>query len=261
MPNRIDQCFAALRAQKETAFIAYICAGDPDLSRTVDLALALEKAGTDILELGVPFSDPLADGLVNQLAAQRALEAGATVAGVLDCIRQIRTRSQIPIVLYTYLNPIFQFGFERFHREASNAGVDGLLILDLPPEEDQPSEGPLHIRLIAPTTPPKRIEEICARAAGFVYYVSREGVTGVQSSVASSVGDRVALIRRYTTLPIAVGFGISTAEQAREVAQIADAIVVGSAIVQKINGSATEPDMPARIGAFIAPLVAATKQR
>lgn len=261
MPNRIDQCFAALRARKEKAFIAYICAGDPDLSRTVDLALALEKAGTDILELGIPFSDPLADGLVNQLAAQRALEAGTTVLGVLDCIRQIRTRSQIPIVLYTYLNPIFQFGFERFHLEASNAGVDGLLILDLPPEEDQPNDGPLHIRLIAPTTPPERIEQICARAAGFIYYVSREGVTGVQSSVASSVGDQVALIRRHTKLPIAVGFGISTAEQAKEVAQVADAIVVGSAIVQRINESAAEPDMPARIAEFVVPLVAATKSR
>jgi len=261
MLNRIDQCFAALRARNEKAFISYICAGDPDLPRTVDLALALEKAGTDILELGVPFSDPLADGLVNQLAAQRALEAGATVAGVLDCIRQIRTRSQLPIVLYTYLNPIFQFGFERFHREASDAGVDGLLILDLPPEEDQPSEGPLHIRLIAPTTPPERIKQISARAAGFIYYVSREGVTGVQSSVASSVGDQVALIRQHTKLPVAVGFGISTAEQAKEVAQIADAIVVGSAIVQKINQSAAMSDMPARIGEFVAPLIAATKER
>ena len=261
MPNRIDQCFAALRARNEKAFIAYICAGDPDLARTVDLALSLEKAGTDILELGVPFSDPLADGLVNQLAAQRALEAGATVPGVLDCIRQIRTRSQIPIVLYTYLNPIFQFGFDRFHREAAGAGVDGLLILDLPPEEDQPSDGPFHIRLIAPTTPPERIQRICSRAAGFIYYVSREGVTGVQSSIASSLEERVAEIRNWTRLPVAVGFGISTAEQAREVAQIADAIVVGSAIVQKINESAAKSDLPGRIGEFVTPLVAAVKER
>jgi len=259
MPNRIDQCFTALAARNEKAFIAYICAGDPDLPRTVDLALALEKAGVDILELGVPFSDPLADGLVNQLAAQRALEAGATVPGVLDCIRQIRRRSQIPIVLYTYLNPIFQFGFEPFHREAAEAGVDGLLILDLPPEEDQPSEGPVHIRLIAPTTPPERIEQICARAAGFVYYVSREGVTGVQRSVAASLGERVSEIRSHTKLPVAVGFGISTAEQAREVAKVADAVVVGSAIVQMINDNATSPDLPARLSAFVAPLVAAVK--
>jgi tryptophan synthase alpha chain len=261
MPNRIDQCFEALRARNETAFIAYICAGDPTLAKTVDLALALEKAGTDILELGVPFSDPLADGLVNQLAAQRALEAGATVPAVLDCIRQIRTRSQIPIVLYTYMNPIFQFGFARFHQEAGRAGVDGLLILDFPPEEDLElaNDGPLHVRLIAPTTPRERIQQICARAAGFIYYVSREGVTGVQSRVVSSLAERVGSIRESTKLPIAVGFGISTAKQAGEVARVADAIVVGSAIVQKINENATAPDMPARVGELVAALVTATK--
>src|SRR5687767_9745546 len=260
MQNRIDSCFKALRSRKEKAFIAYICAGDPDFPRTVALALALEKAGTDILELGVSFSDPLADGVVNQLAAQRALEAGATVAGVLDCVRQIRRRSQMPIVLYTYLNPIFQFGFDAFHREASEAGVDGLLILDLPLEEEQTAPGPLHIRLIAPTTPPERMQRICAGAAGFIYYVSREGVTGAQSSVASSLGERVAEIRRCTTLPIAVGFGISTGEQAREVAQFADAIVVGSAIVQTIYEERAAPDMPERVGKFVAPLVDATKK-
>ena len=262
MPNRIDQCFASLRARNEKAFIAYICAGDPDLPRTVDLALALEKAGTHILELGVPFSDPLADGLVNQLAAQRALEAGATVEGVLECVRQIRRHSQMPIVLYTYLNPIFQFGFDRFHTEARDAGVDGLLILDLPPEEDLGIQGEalLHIRLIAPTTPPERVQEICSRAAGFIYYVSREGVTGVQTSVATSLGERVAQIRACTKLPIAVGFGISTAEQAREVAGFADAIVVGSAIVKRISEAGAAPDMPEQIEEFVASLVAAVKR-
>jgi tryptophan synthase alpha chain len=259
MPNRIDQCFAALRSKEEKAFIAYISAGDPNLTATVDLALALGKAGTDILELGIPFSDPLADGTVNQLAAQRALAAGATVSRVLDCVRQIRARSQIPIVLYTYLNPIFQFGFERFHDEAAKAGVDGFLILDLPPEEDQPVDGPHHIRLIAPTTPPERIEKICAQAAGFIYYVSREGVTGVQSTVATSMTDRVAEIRRHTKLPVAVGFGISTPDQAGEVAQIADGVVVGSAIVQKISENAARSDLAARIGEFVRPLVTAVK--
>jgi tryptophan synthase alpha chain len=261
MQNRIDLSFEALRARNEKAFIAYICAGDPSLAATVDLALALEKAGTDILELGLPFSDPLADGAVNQLAAQRALTAGATVPGVLDCVGQIRERSEIPIVLYTYLNPIFQFGFERFHREAAKAGVDGLLILDLPPEEDQPVEGPVHIRLVAPTTPPERIEQICARAAGFIYYVSREGVTGVQSTVASTMGARVGEIRQHTKLPIAVGFGISTPEQAREVGNVADGVVVGSAVVQKIDENAAHSDLAARIGEFVTPLVAAVKSR
>jgi tryptophan synthase alpha chain len=259
MQNRIDLCFEALRARNEKAFIAFICAGDPSLTATVELALALEKAGTDILELGVPFSDPLADGPVNQLAAQRALAAGATVSGVLDCVRQIRSSAEIPIVLYTYLNPIFQFGFERFHREAAKAGVDGLLILDLPPEEDQPVDGPHHIRLVAPTTPPERIEQICARAAGFIYYVSREGVTGVQSTVASTMGARVGEIRRHTKLPIAVGFGISTPDQAREVGRVADGVVVGSAIVQKIGENAAQADLAARIGEFVRPLVSAVK--
>lgn len=229
------------------------------MPRTVEIALALERAGTDILELGIPFSDPLADGVVNQLAAQRALEAGVTVAGVLDCVRQIRQRSEIPIILYTYLNPIFQFGFDKFHREANEAGVDGLLILDLPLEEDQPTPGPLHIRLIAPTTPPERMQRICAGAAGFIYYVSREGVTGAQTSVASSLGERVAQIRRSTELPIAVGFGISTEEQAREVAHVADAIVVGSAIVQRMYEERAAPDMPDRVGKFVTPLVVAAK--
>jgi tryptophan synthase alpha chain len=259
MPNRIDECFKSLRSQSEKAFIAYISAGDPNLPATVDLALALEKAGVDLLELGVPFSDPLADGVVNQAAAQRALEAGATVPGVLECVRQIRRRSQIPIVLYTYLNPIFQFGLERFHCEADEAGVDGLLLLDLPPEEDQPGKGPFHIRLIAPTTPSERIQKICATAAGFIYYVSREGVTGAQSGVASSLGAQVSEIRQHTKLPIVVGFGISTPEQAREVAQTADGVVVGSAIVQRIGDDAAKPDLAERIREFVRPLVAAVK--
>lgn len=259
--NRIDRCFADLRSRKEKGFIAYICAGDPTLALTVDLARALEQAGTDILELGVPFSDPLADGIVNQLAAQRALEAGATVRGVLDCVREIRRASEIPIVLYTYLNPIVQFGLTNFYREAETAGVDGLLILDLPPDEDieERSDAIAHIRLVAPTTPRRRLEQICARGAGFIYYVSREGVTGAQTSVASSLGERVAAIRACTELPVAVGFGISTPEQASEVAQHADAVVVGSAIVNAIAHASADPQMAERASEFVRPLVRAVK--
>lgn len=261
MANRIDQCFADLRSRSEKAFIAYIGAGDPTLARTVDLALALEAAGTDILELGVPFSDPLADGIVNQLAAQRALEAGATVQGVLDCVRQIRRTSQIPIVLYTYLNPLVQFGWEKFYRESEAAGVDGLLILDLPPDEDvEPRSNALaHIRLIAPTTSPQRIEKICARGAGFIYYVSREGVTGVQNTVAASLPERVAAIRRCTDLPIAVGFGVSTPEQAAQVARDADAVVVGSAIVSEIAAAGDASDLVERVERCVRPLADAVK--
>jgi len=259
--NRIDECFAQLRTRGEKAFIAYICAGDPSLARTVDLALALEKAGTDILELGVPFSDPLADGIVNQLAAQRALEAGATVPGVLGCVQEIRQESEIPIVLYTYLNPIVQFGWARFYRAAEKAGVDGLLILDLPPDEDvePPSDALFHIRLIAPTTSPRRMEQSCARGAGFIYYVSREGVTGVQNAVAASLPERVAALRRCTSLPIAVGFGVSTPEQAAQVAREADAVVVGSAIVSEIAAAGDAPDLVARVLRRVEPLVAAVR--
>ncbi len=251
MHNRIDDCFARLRKKKRKGFIPYICAGDPSLKKTVELGLALEKSGADLLELGLPFSDPLADGIVNQLAAQRSLAAGTTVRGVFDCVREIRRQSQIPIVLYSYLNPIFQFGAEKFHQEAPIAGIDGLLTLDLPPEEDlleldclkQSSSGArvaeqnvIHIRLIAPTTPADRMKEIAKSAKGFLYYVSREGVTGARDSIA-------------TSLP-AVGFGISNPKQAREVAQHADAVVVGSAIVDLIAKHGDKPKMVEKVSTF-----------
>jgi tryptophan synthase alpha chain len=267
MRNRIDECFARLRKEKRKAFIPYICAGDPNLPRTVDLGLALEKAGADLLELGLPFSDPLADGIVNQLAAQRALGAGATVHGVFDCVRSIREKSQIPIVLYSYLNPIFQFGAEKFHREAETAGVDGLLILDLPPEEDPGADraapsnksNVLHIRLVAPTTQPERIKKIAADAKGFLYYVSREGVTGARDSIASSLKEKVAELRKHSDLPIAVGFGISNPDQARAVAQHADAVVVGSAIVDLIAKHGHKLTMIEKVAAFAREIAAAVK--
>lgn len=266
--NRIDRRFAELQARGEKAFIAYICAGDPSLAATKELAIAFDRAGVDILELGVPFSDPLADGIVNQLASQRALEAGTTPRGVLDCVRAIRGESQMPIVLYTYMNPLFAFGFDRFHREAESAGVDGLLILDLPPDEDRAEfskTGNLkRIRLIAPTTPPERIAQITARADGFIYYVSREGVTGEQASVAASLDERVREIRATTPLPIAVGFGVSGPEQARQIAQSADAVVVGSAIVKRIaeygkDGGGAQ--LIERVTDFVGPLAQAIKQK
>jgi len=271
--NRIDNCFARLRSEKHKGFIPYICAGDPNLKRTVDLAFALEKAGADLLELGLPFSDPLADGIVNQLAAQRALAAGATIRGVFDCVREIRRKSQIPIVLYSYLNPIFQFGADKFHHEAEAAGVDGLLILDLPPEEDVPeldrlkrssSQGPTvsnltHIRLIAPTTPSDRIKKITKNAQGFLYYVSREGVTGARDAIATSLPARIAELRKFSDLPIAVGFGISNPEQAQEVARHVDAVVIGSAIVDLIAKYSDKAEMIEKVGAFARDLANAVK--
>jgi tryptophan synthase alpha chain len=265
MGNRIDQTFEKLRAQKQAAMIAYIAAGDPTLAATEAIVPALESAGVDLVELGLPFSDPLADGVVNQLAAARALEAGATSAKVLDCVQNIRKKSQIPIVLYTYLNPIYRYGFEKFMHDAEKAGVDGMLILDLPPDEvasnpDFSTGSSLkRIRLIAPTTPLSRIPKITAGASGFIYYVSREGVTGERTDVADSLGEKVAAIRANTSIPIAVGFGISTPEQVRKVAGISDAVVVGSAIVKRMAEWGSEPDLVQRLAAFVTPLAAATK--
>lgn len=260
--HRIDETFARLRGKGQKAFIAYIGAGDPDLEATKALTLALEGCGTDIIELGIPFSDPLADGIVNQMAAQRGLDAGTTVRSVLGCVRSIRLESEIPIVLYTYMNPLCSFGFERFHCEAEEAGVDGMLILDLPPDEEigEPPVTLKHIRLIAPTTPPARIATITAQGGGFIYYVSREGVTGEQTTVAATLEEQVGLIREATDLPIAVGFGISTPDQARQVARCADAVVVGSAIVKRIAEHGRDGRLLEAVCEFVRPLVEAVKQ-
>jgi tryptophan synthase alpha chain len=279
MSERIERLFARCRGENRAAFIPYICAGDPNFARTVEIALALERNGADLLELGLPFSDPLADGIVNQLAAQRALEAGATAHGVLDCVRQIRRVSEIPIVLYTYLNPIFRFGLEKFNQAAADAGVDGLLILDLPPEEDanaqkldglKPSSSRsgnsgnakdiIQVRLIAPTTPPERIAVIAASARGFIYYVSREGVTGTRDSVAQSLEEKLTMIRQCTDLPIAVGFGISNPEQAATVAKIANAVVIGSAIVDLIGKVGDADVLADRVAKFVTPIVSAMRK-
>src|SRR6185436_8670085 len=212
--NRIEERFARLKREGRKAFIVYIGAGDPNLDGTHQLALAFDQVGVDILELGVPFSDPLADGLVNQLAAQRGLESGTTPPKLLATVAAIRQQSQIPIVLYIYFNLIHRVGLERFITDAARAGVDGLLVLDLPPEESDTYEalmraaGLCNIYLVAPTTPDERIELIVKRGSGFIYYISREGVTGMQQKVADNIVQMTARIRAHTQLPIAVGFGI-----------------------------------------------------
>lgn len=279
--NRIDRLFTARKAEGGKVFIAYLTAGDPNLGATVDLVLALEKAGVDLVELGIPFSDPLADGIVNQMAAARALESGATVRGVLDAVRKIREQSQIPIILYTYLNPVCAFGVARFRETARECGVDGLLVLDLPPEEltsesewqgltgaGAPGVGAaanvntngMHlIRLIAPTTPSERLPRLVGMGAGFLYYVSQEGVTGERVGLADSLEARVAAIRAVTDLPIAIGFGISTPDQVSEAARYGDAVVVGSAIVRKIGEWGKERDLAKRLADFVKPLAAAIR--
>lgn len=267
MSQRLDSAFARLRAEGKKAFVAYICAGDPSLDITLENVLTLEKCGVDVIELGLPFSDPLADGIVNQMAAQRALDGGATTAGVIELVRRVRKVSQIPLVLFTYLNPVYAMGYERFETEAAEAGADGVLLLDLPPDEASLNEefrvntrALRHIRLIAPTTPPERMRELAAGAEGFIYYISREGVTGAQTTLAANIGSQVALIKAGgAKAPVCVGFGISTPEQAAEVARAADGVVVGSAIVKVIGQYGKSPDLQERLAAFVKPLVDAVK--
>lgn len=257
--NRIDACFQNLQSARRKALITYIVAGDPSLDKAVDLVLALENAGADLIELGIPFSDPLADGLVNQLGCQRALEAGTSIPGIMHAIRQIRSHSQIPIVFFTYFNPVFHYGLERFLTESAEAGVDGALILDLPPEEAGPEWEQFpdfrRISLIAPTTPGSRITSITANSSGFIYYVSRRGVTGMQTSVPTDIQNQLQLIRSSSNLPICVGFGISNPDQAREIAGHADGVVVGSALVHRIgeNGARFNAFLP-ELSEFVASL-------
>jgi tryptophan synthase alpha chain len=239
--SRLDQTFARTRAQNRAAFIAYLCAGDPDFDTSLAACRVLLASGVDILELGVPFSDPLADGLTNQLAAQRALESGMNAARVFELVRRIREFSDAPIVFYTYYNLIFSNGVDAYVRAAKAAGVDGILTLDLPPEEAGEvttacrTHGVDTVFIIAPTTPDARIPLIAAAASGFIYYVSREGVTGVRDQVAGNIPGAIARIRAHTKLPVAVGFGISTRAQVAQVAAQADGVVVGSALVNCIR--------------------------
>src|ERR1017187_5126376 len=264
--NRIVERFTLLKRERKKGFVVYIGAGDPNLEATRQLALAFDRLGVDVLELGVPFSNPLADGPVNQLAAQRGLESGTTPPKVLDTVAAIRRESQIPIVLYIYFNLIHRRGVEQFIRDAAKAGVDGLLVLDLPPEESDGYEalmrraGLCNIYLVAPTTSEERIELIVKRGAGFIYYVSREGVTGMQTKVADTITQMTAKIRAHTDLPIAVGFGISTPEQAKIVAASAAAVVVGSAIVDQIARHGKAVDLVERVSEFVKSLVEAVKK-
>ena len=265
--NRIEVRFARLKQAAQKALVVYIGAGDPHLEATRQLALAFDRAGVDVLELGVPFSDPLADGLVNQLAAQRGLESGTTPPKLLATVAAIRRESEIPIVLYVYFNLLHRCGVAQFIADAARAGVDGLLVLDLPPEEADTYEqlmrdaGLCAIWLVAPTTPDERIATIVRRGTGFIYYISREGVTGMQASVAGNLAERVALIRRHTSLPIAVGFGISNPEQARQVASAADGAVVGSAVVNQIAQLGRSPDLVPRLETFVKSLGDSVKGR
>jgi tryptophan synthase alpha chain len=252
--SRIDATFARLRDQNRKAFVAYVMAGDPDYDTSLQIVKGLPGAGVDIIELGLPFTDPMADGPTIQRAGQRALEAGMTLARTLEMARTFReTDDTTPIVLMGYYNPIYSRGVDQFLANAQKAGIDGLIIVDLPPEEDDElclpanAAGLNFIRLATPTTDDRRLPKVLENTSGFVYYVSITGITGAAAAQAGEVGPEVKRIKSKTDLPIVVGFGIRTPDQSREIAEIADGAVVGSAIVERMGRG----DSPDNVLAFV----------
>jgi tryptophan synthase alpha chain len=243
--TRISKRFAELRAAGELGIVAYITAGDPSLDATLEFVLVLADAGADVIELGVPFSDPLADGPTIQRASERALKAGTSLAGVLELVRRIRENSQVPLVLFTYFNPILQMGLERFAAAAAHAGADGVLVTDLTPEESEDYRRIIHaqnldtIFLAAPTSDDDRLRKISACSSGFLYLISRTGVTGAKDSLPDDLPGLLRRVRNFTELPVAVGFGISLPGHVSVLGGLADAAVVGSALVSEIEKSSS----------------------
>ena len=254
--TRIGKLFAGLRQQGRAGFIGYLTAGDPSPAHTPKLVAALERGGADLIELGVPFSDPIADGPVIQRGSDRALKAGTSVSGVLQIAAEIRKVSQIPLLLFTYMNPVLRYGLDALAREAAACGIDGCLMTDLSVEEAgqyvaaMRAHGLDTVFLAAPTSTERRRKLVAKYSTGFVYLVSRTGVTGEQESVADAVGPLVNDMRSVTDLPLAVGFGISSAAQVRAVGALADAVVVGSAIVRTIEKHAASPNLAEELEAF-----------
>lgn len=251
MSDRISARFAALKNKKQSGLITFITASDPDFETSAKILAGLPKAGADIIELGMPFSDPMADGLAIQAANLRALKAGITLGKVLDLARGFRKQDhETPLILMGYYNPIMHFGVEKFLREAKTAGVDGLIIVDLPPEEDAEMLAPAmqaglnFIRLVTPTSDAKRLPTVLKNASGFLYYVSITGITGSKKADAELVKKALTLLRQHTELPVAVGFGITSPAEAKEIAAFSDAIVVGSAIVSRIAANLDEKGRP-----------------
>lgn len=236
--SRLAARFSTLRTQHSKALVTFVTAGDPDLSVTEEIIYQLEAAGADVIELGVPFSDPMADGPTIQLSSERALASGTTLEGILKVVQRVRTRSQIPIILMGYLNPVHAYGYDRFCRDAAEAGVDGVLIVDMPPEESREMTVPARhygldvIFLLTPTSDAARISAVNRIGSGFVYYVTVTGVTGARTSVSETLAHELSRVKQTISLPLMAGFGISTPAQAAEVGQLADGVVVGSAIVK-----------------------------
>lgn len=258
--TRIADTFTQLQARGEVGLIPFITAGDPDIETTFALVHEMARQGADIIELGVPFSDPMADGPTLQRAAERALQHGTSLSHVFELVRRLRQSLTIPILLFGYYNPIWRYGGERFAADARQAGVDGVLCVDLPPEEAEElkRETDRHdldmIFLLAPTSSLDRAQRVLARARGFIYYVAVTGVTGVRTALPADLSDTVRRIRAISPVPVGVGFGISSAEHAVQVAGVADAAIVGSAISQVIEQSLGQPDLVPRVGALVAEL-------
>lgn len=257
MMNRIDEKFAALKKQRKAALIPFVTAGDPDLDTTLEILRALERGGADLIELGVPFSDPMADGPIIQRASERALGKGTSLPRILKMVRNFRRHSEIPLILFGYYNPFLRYGLRRFTAEAKAAGVDGVLCVDLPPEESgglkrwTDARGLDTIFLLAPTSDVGRIRLVARRGRGFIYYVSVTGVTGARRSFGNHLRAQVARVRRHTSLPVGVGFGISTPKQAAWIASFADAAVVGSALIGTMEGARAKREKVARVGRFV----------
>jgi tryptophan synthase alpha chain len=254
--TRIGRLFANLKAQNRKALIAYLTAGDPSPARTPALVAAMERGGADLIELGVPFSDPVADGPVIQRAGERALKAGTSLATVLEIARKIRAASEVPLLLFTYLNPVLRYGLERLAADAASAGIDGCLLTDASVEEAETYVAAMHrhgldtVFLAAPTSTPRRLQLVAQYSTGFVYLVSRTGVTGVQDSLSASVAPLVAAVRAATQLPLAIGFGISKPEHVAELGRQVEAVVVGSAFVRLIEQNAHNPALESLLEDF-----------
>lgn len=255
--SRIDETFARLRAEGRTGLVAYVTAGDPDLARSAEVVRAVDRGGADIIELGVPFSDPLADGPVIQRAAERALAAGTTLRGVLELATRVRAGVRAPLVLFTYANPIVRMGVTPFAKAAKASGIDGVLVLDVPPEEGAETyaafdaEGLDTIFLLSPTTSVDRIRRAATLGRGFLYGISRLGVTGARADVADSAESLAARVRAETDRPLALGFGFSRPEHVRAAGAWADAAVVGSALVQVVADQADNPDLGGEVERYV----------
>jgi len=258
--GRIESRFEALRSKGEKALIPFVTAGDPDLETSFEMVIALAEAGADVIELGVPFSDPIADGPVVQRAGERALASGTSLRRVLELVAGLRQRTQVPIVLMGHANPFYALGAEAFARAAAEAGVDGVIVPDLPPEEGGDLFGACQaagvdaILLAAPTTTPLRLAKLVAQTRGFLYAVSLTGVTGSRSELAAGIEERVLAAKALSAMPVCVGFGVSTAEHAREIGRYADGVVVGSAIVERMERADSKAEAVRDVSKFVGEL-------